>query len=129
MRTSILTAIVALGLASHSPALAASAKPAGIVSPPLSINPLEGQPLCLVSNQSPTATISVKAEIVDVNGVAQVSATLDIPPKGIDAITDVLSTFYSYCRVTPLDAANVPLVRASHCIASGNTSRTCVEAR
>jgi hypothetical protein len=128
MRTSILTAIVALVLASHSPAVAASAKPSAIVSPPLSINPLDGQPLCLVSNQG-TATISVKAEIVDVNGVAQVSATLNIPAKGIDAITDVLSTFYSYCRVTPLDAANVGLVRASHCIASGNTSRTCVEAR
>ena len=37
MRAPIPTAIVALVLASHSPALAASAKPAAIVSPPLSI--------------------------------------------------------------------------------------------
>jgi hypothetical protein len=126
----MLIATVTLALASwYSPAVAASAKPSFIVSSPLSINPLDGQPLCLVSNQSPTATISVRAEIVDVNGTAQVSATLNIPPRGIDAITDVLSTFYSYCRVTPLDAINLPFVRATHCIASGNTSRVCVEAR
>ena len=64
MRAPILTAIVALVLASHSPALAASAKPSAVVGPPLSINPLDGQPLCLVPNQSPTATISVRTEIV-----------------------------------------------------------------
>src|SRR5512138_2930326 len=94
------TAILLL-VSSHSPAAAASAKATALVSAPLSINPNDGQPLCLVSNQSATATVSVTADIVDGTGTTAVTATLSIPPKGIDAVTDVLTNFYSYCRVTP----------------------------
>ena len=100
-----------------------------IVSAPLSINPNEGQPLCLVSNGSPTNTVRVTVEIVDGTGTTAVTTTLEIPPRGIDAATDVLTNFYSYCRVTPEDATQLPLLRVTHCIASGNTARSCVEAR
>ncbi len=120
---------ILLLVSAHSPAAAASAKATGLVSAPLSINPNDGQPLCLVSNQSATATVSVTVDIVDGTGTTAVTATLSIPPKGIDAATDVLTNFYSYCRVTPQDASQLPLLRATHCVASGNTVRSCVEAR
>jgi hypothetical protein len=131
MRTPLLViASAALVLAAfHAPTLAAEKRASVLLSAPLSINPNEGQPLCLVSNQSPTATVSVKAEIVDGTGTVAVTTTLSIPPGGIDGTTDVLTNFYSYCRVTPQDPAQLSLLRASHCIASGNTVRSCLEAR
>jgi hypothetical protein len=36
-----------------------------LVSPPLSINPNEGQPLCLVTNLHAEDTVAVTVEIVD----------------------------------------------------------------
>jgi len=131
MRTVLLlvAAVVLVLAASNSAALAAEKKSSVLTSPPLSINPVEGQPLCLVSNLSPTATVSVTVEIVDASGTSAVTAALSIPPAGVDGTTDLLSYFYSYCRITPQDPAQLPLLRGSHCVASANTVRSCLEAR
>jgi hypothetical protein len=131
MRTSfLLVAAAVLALASPRVAVTATEKkPAALLSPALSINPVEGQPICLVSNLSATATVSVSVEIFDATGTSAVSTQLTLPPAGIDAATDVLSNFYSYCRITPQDPAQLSLLRGSHCVASGNTVRTCLEAR
>lgn len=100
-----------------------------LVSAPLSINPNDGQPLCLVSNVSATETIAVTIEIVDGTGTTAVRTAFSLAPGAIESATDVLQNFFSYCRVIPGNSAQIPLLRATHCIASGNTSRSCVEAR
>ena len=118
----ILATIITLA-STHS----AAAAEKHLVSPPLSINPNEGQPLCLVTNLSDTDTIAVTVEIVDGTGTVAVTTPLSLPPGGIDGATDRLTNFYSYCRITP-DKGKLSVLRASHCIASANTARTCVEA-
>jgi hypothetical protein len=100
-----------------------------LVSPPLSINPNDGQPLCLVSNVSATDTIAVTIELVDGTGTTAVTTPHSLAPGAIESATSVLQNFFSYCRVTPGNSAQLPLLRATHCVASGNTSRSCVEAR
>ena len=100
-----------------------------LVSPPLSINPNDGQPLCLVSNLSATERIAGTIEIVDGTGTTAVTTPFDLAPGAIESATDVLQNFFSYCRVIPGNSAQLTLLRATHCVASGNTSRTCVEAR
>ena len=100
-----------------------------LVSSPLSVNPNEGQPLCLVSNISTTETIVGTIEIFDGTGTAAVTTPFSLAPGAIESATDVLQNFFSYCRVTPANSAQLPMLRASHCAASGNTSRSCVEAR
>ena len=100
-----------------------------LVSSPLSVNPNEGQPLCLVSNVSTTETILGTIEIFDGTGTAAVTTPFSLAPGAIESATDVLQNFFSYCRVTPTNSAQLPMLRASHCAASGNTSRSCVEAR
>ena len=131
MRTLLLVVAAALlVLASPRAGVTAGEKrPPALVSPSLSINPNEGQPLCLASNLSATTTVSVTVEIIDGTGTSAVSSQLTLPPAGVDATTGVLSNFYSYCRITPRDPAHLPLLRGSHCVASGNTVRTCLEAR
>lgn len=125
----VLAAVVAvLGLVRPS-AVAGEKKPAALSSPPLSLNPADGQVLCLVSNISAATTISVTVEIVDATGTIFPTATLEIPPGRIDAAGDLLANFYSYCRVTPADPAHLPLLRASHCAVTGNSVKACVEAR
>ena len=100
-----------------------------LVSSPLSINPNDGQPLCLVSNVSSSETIAGTIEIYDGTGAAAVTTPFSLAPGAIESATDVLQNFFSYCRVVPANSAQLPLLRASHCVASGNTSRSCVEAR
>ena len=100
-----------------------------LVSSPLSINPNDGQPLCLVSNVSSSETIAGTIEIYDGTGAAAVTTPFSLAPGTIESATDVLQNFFSYCRVVPANSAQLPLLRASHCVASGNTSRSCVEAR
>jgi hypothetical protein len=124
----LAAAAVVVVLAQSQPVTAGEKKASALVSPPVSLNPNEGQPLCLVSNLS-SAPVVATVEIVDGTGAIPVTTTLEIPPGGIDGATDVLTNFYSYCRITPQDASQLPLLRGSHCAASGNTARTCVEAR
>lgn len=100
-----------------------------LVSSPLSVNPNEGQPLCLVSNVSTTDTIAGTIEIYDGTGTAAVTTPFSLAPGAIESATDVLQNFFSYCRVTPANSAQLPMLRASHCAASGNSSRSCIEAR
>ena len=100
-----------------------------LVSSPLSINPNDGQPLCLVSNVSSSETIVGTIEIYDGTGAAAVTTPFSLAPGAIESATDVLQNFFSYCRVVPANSAQLPLLRASHCVASGHTSRSCVEAR
>ena len=100
-----------------------------LVSAPLSINPNDGQPLCLVSNVSASETIAVTIEIVDGTGTTAVTSPFNLAPGAIESATDVLQNFFSYCRVIPRNSAQLTLLRATHCVASGNTSRSCVEAR
>jgi hypothetical protein len=111
--------------ASASAAAAAEKK---LVSPALSINPNDGQPLCLVSNLSATATVAVTVEIVDGTGTVAVTTPMTLAPGTINGATDVLTNFYSYCRITPEESKHLQVIRGSHCIASGNTARVCVEA-
>ena len=119
----IVVTIITLASA-HS----AAAAEKQLVSPPLSINFNEGQPLCLVTNLSATDTVAVTVEIVDGTGTVAVTTPLSLPPGGIDGATDRLTNFYSYCRITPEKNKYLNVLRGSHCIASGNTARTCVEA-
>src|SRR5215204_3361327 len=100
-----------------------------LVSSPLSVNPNEGQPLCLVSNVSTTDTIAGTIQIYDGTGTAAVTTPFSLAPGAIESATDVLQNFFSYCRVTPANSAQMPMLRASHGAASGNTSRSCIEAR
>ncbi len=119
----VLATIITLA-STHS----AAAAEKQLVSPPLSINPNEGQPLCLVTNLSATDTVAVTVEIVDGTGTVAVTTPLSIAPGGIDGTTDRLTNFYSYCRITPDKNKYITVLRGSHCIASANTARTCVEA-
>jgi hypothetical protein len=100
-----------------------------LVSSPLSINPNEGQPLCLVSNVSTTETIAGTIEIYTGTGILAVNTPFSLPPGTIESATDILPNFFSYCRVVPANSAQLPMLRASHCVASGNTGRSCIEAR
>ena len=120
---------VALALASADPAAAADKTKGALVSPPLSINPNDGQPLCLAANVSATETVAVTLEIIDASGAVAVTTSYVLGPGASDAATDRIAYFYSYCRITPANPAQLSLLRGTHCIASANTSRTCLEAR
>jgi hypothetical protein len=130
MKTVLLVIAAAAAACASLPfaATAAEKKPAALVSGPLSINPVEGQPICLVTNVSAATTIAVTIEVIDATGTVGTTA-VSLPPGGVDAMTDAFTNFYTYCRVTPQDPATLPLLRASHCTASGNTVQACVEAR
>jgi hypothetical protein len=124
---SIAAAVVVVGSLPPA-ATAAEKRPAALVSAPLSINPNDGQPLCLATNVSAATTVPVTVEIIDAMGtVATVSAS--IPPGGVEAASDAFANFYSYCRITPQDATHLPLLRGSHCVATAATVRTCIDAR
>jgi len=130
MRSSTLALFaVLLAFASAHGAGAAEKKTTSLVSPPLSINPNDGQPLCLVSNVSATASVTATLDIIDASGAAAVTYTTTLAPGASDGTTDRLSYFYSYCRITPADPAQLSLLRGSHCTASANTSQVCLEAR
>lgn len=124
----VLAALVAFGLAQAS-AAAGEKKPTALSSPPVSLNPADGQVLCLVSNISANTTVSVTVEIIDGTGLIFPTATLEIPPGRIDAAGDLLTSFYSYCRVTPANPEHLPLLRASHCAVTSNSVKACLEAR
>jgi hypothetical protein len=124
----VIAATVALLPSAPPSATAAEKKPAALVSAPLSINPNVGQPICLVTNTSAATTIAVTIEIIDAIGTV-VSASLSLPPGGADAATDAFPNFYTYCRITPQDPTQLPLLRGSHCVATGNTVTTCIDAR
>jgi hypothetical protein len=128
---SLAGAAVMVVLSSSVPAEAADTtkRAVPLVSPPLSINPNDGQPMCLVSNLGTTATVSVIVEIIDASGTSMVTSELDVPPGGVEAATDALQNFYSYCRITPKDATYRPLIRGSHCSVYLNSVKACVEAR
>jgi hypothetical protein len=120
----ILATIVTLASAHSAPAAEKQ-----LVSPALSINPSQGQPLCLVTNLSATETVAVKVEIIDGTGTVAVTTPMNLAPGATDGSTDVLTNFYSHCRITPGEKKDLAVLRGSHCIASANTARTCVEAR
>ena len=123
----ILVAILATSITLAS-AHSAGAAEKQLVSPPLSINPSQGQPLCLVTNLSATDTVAVRVEIVDGSGTVAVTTPLNLSPGSTDGATDILTNFYSHCRITPDKGKYLSVLRGSHCIASANTARTCVEA-
>lgn len=126
----LLAAAVGVALIFGPPAATAGEKkPAALVSGPLSINPNDGQPICLVTNLSEATTITVSVEIFDATGASVAITTSDVPPGAVDATTDLSLNFYTYCRITPLDPAQLPLLRGSHCSATGNHVGACVEAR
>lgn len=125
-------AVVASGivlLAAVAPAMAGSTKPASLSSPPLSINPNEAQPMCLLGNVSDVTTVTATIEIVDGTGTPMVASTVQVLPGTIEAVSDLVRNFWTYCRVTLPDATQRPLVRVSHCSAQNNSVRACVEAR
>ena len=78
-----------------------------LVSSPLSINPNEGQPLCLVSSVSATETIAGTIEIYDGTGTAAVTTPFSLAPGAIESATDILQNFFSYCRVIPANSAQL----------------------
>ena len=115
-------------LVAVSPAMAGSTKPASLVSPPLSINPNEAQPMCLVGNLSDVTPVTATIEIIDGTGTPMVASTVEVLPGKIEAVSDLVRNFWTYCRVTLPDATQKPLIRASHCSAQNNSVRACVEA-
>lgn len=134
MKTHSATVLAALisGIAVFacaSPSIAAGTKPALLVSPPLSINPNEAQPVCLVANSSDVTPVTATIEIVDGTGTSMVASTVEVLPGKIEAVTDLVRNFWTYCRVTLPDSTQRPLIRASHCSATNNSVRACVEVR
>ena len=77
------------------------------------MRPNQGQPICLVTNLSAATTIAVSVEIFDATGTSVASTTSDVPPGAVDAATDLSLNFYTYCRITPQDASQLPLLRGN----------------
>jgi hypothetical protein len=117
-------------IASSFPAEAADEKKlSALISPPLSINANDGQPMCLVSNISASTTVRVTVEIFDGTGATILNTQFDLLPGTIEGPTDASQNFNSYCRITPANPAHLSLIRGSHCSVYSNSVKACVEAR
>jgi hypothetical protein len=125
---SLMVSAFTVVIASSFPAKAAD-KLYALISPPLSINANDGQPMCLVSNISTSITVPVKVEIFDGTGATILNAQFDLLPGTIEGPTDSSQNFNSYCRITPANPSHLSLIRGSHCSVYSNSVKACVEAR
>ena len=130
-----ILAVAVIVLAIGYPAEAKPLKKGGafsLTTAALSLNPNSTDSLlCIASNTSTTATISVDVELIDGQGLSSGPTTHVLAPGSSESIVGPFSiNFWSYCRITPDNPADLPSLRGSHCIVDGDQSaRTCSEAR